>query len=132
MQDLKQYFSDRDRFARHCGIQLLSVGKGTARAMLKVQDYHLNAANVVHGGAIFTLADFVFAAASNSHGTLALAIQANINYLKAVTEGTIYAEAKEISLHRKLATYEIVITNEANELIATFQGTVYRKEQELS
>ena len=34
------------------------------------------------GGAIFTLADFTFAAASNAHGIVAVGINVNITYLK--------------------------------------------------
>ncbi len=132
MDNLTDYFARGDEFAKHVGIELLSVDKGSARAQMRVQDHHLNMAHVVHGGAIFTLADYVFAVASNSHGTLALAVQANINYLKAVRGGIIYAEAREVSLHRKLATYEIKVTDEPGELIATFQGIVYRKDQPLA
>jgi acyl-CoA thioesterase len=69
----------------------------------------------------------VFAVAGNSHGTVAMAINVSISYLKAVTEGTLYAEAKEMSLNPKLGTYHVTVTNEAGELVATFQGMTYRK-----
>ena len=94
---------------------------------METKDYHLNGVGTVHGGAIFALADFVFAAASNSHGTIAVAINASIWYVKAAFEGTLFAEAKEVSLQPKLATYSIDVTNEDRETIASFQGMVYRK-----
>jgi acyl-coenzyme A thioesterase PaaI-like protein len=31
-------------------------------------------------------------------------------------------------LHKRLATYQIDVTNQKEELIATFEGTVYRKD----
>jgi acyl-CoA thioesterase len=124
-------FLNNDKFAEHNGIKLLEVSEGRARAKMDIHSQHLNGARVVHGGAIFTLADFAFAAASNSHGTIALAINANISFVKAVTEGILFAEAREISLNPKLATYTINITNEQNELIALFQGMVYRKKDSL-
>ena len=40
----------------------------------------LNGEGLTHGGAIFGLADLVFAAASNSHGNLALALNVNISF----------------------------------------------------
>ena len=55
-----------DLFARHTGIELRDVGPGWAKASMKIQPCHFNGARTVHGGAIFTLADFAFAAASNS------------------------------------------------------------------
>jgi acyl-CoA thioesterase len=130
MENIVKFLND-DKFAEHNGIELLEVSEGRARAKMDIKSQHLNGARVVHGGAIFTLADFAFAAASNSHGTIALAINANISFVKAVTEGILFAEAREISLNPKLATYTINITNEKNDLIAIFQGMVYRKKDSL-
>jgi len=120
-------FLSNDRFAGHNGIELLDCSEGSAKAKMEVKDYHLNAVGTVHGGAIFALADFVFAAASNSHGTTAVAINASIWYVIAAFEGTLFAEAKEVSLQPKLAIYSIDVTNENHDTIASFQGMVYRK-----
>lgn len=130
MEDLKK-FVDNDRFARHLGIELLEYSEGKARARMEIRPHHLNSAGTLHGGAIFSLADAVFSAASNSHGTLAVAINVDISYFKAVKNGTLIAEAEEISLNPKLATYLIRVENEKGDAIALFQGTVYRKKDRL-
>ena len=130
MENVKGFLKN-DKFAEHVGIQLVEVSEGSAKAKLDINSTHLNGANVVHGGTIFVLADFVFAAASNSHGTIALAINANISYVKAVSSGTLIAVAKEISVNPKLATYTINVTNERDDLIAVFQGMVYRKKDRI-
>ena len=122
-------FLKKDKYAELTGIKLLEVSEGRARAMLEINESHLNGFGTVHGGAIFTLADFAFGAASNSHGTAAVAINSSISFFKAVSDGILYAEAKEISFHYKLASYVIDVTNEKNELIASFQGMVYRKQK---
>ena len=127
MEKIKRFFSEKDAFARQCGIELLDVGKGTARARVEIGAEHLNGVGLAHGGIIFTLADYVFAVASNSHGTVAVAINASINYLKAARQGVLYAKATEISCGRKIASYNINVADEADELIATFNGMVYRK-----
>ena len=121
-------FFQRDRFAAHNGIELLDAGPGWAKAQLTAGDQHLNAADVVHGAALFTLADLVFAVASNSHGHLALGINVSISYLKAARAGTLTAEAKEVSRNSKLATYTMEVRDAAGELIALAQGTVFRKD----
>lgn len=131
MQKVAEYFKRHDQFAKHSGIELVSVSAGQAKAKLEIKEHHLNSARVAHGGVIFTLADFAFAAASNSDGKLALSIYASINFLKAAPGGTLYAEAKQVSLHPKLGTYSIQVTDEEDNLIATFQGTVYRKNVDL-
>lgn len=121
----------KDRYAILTGIELLEASPGCAKAKLEISEKHLNSVDTVHGGAIFTLADFVFAVASNAYGTIAMAINANISFYKTTTEGTLIAEAKEVSFHRKLASYNIKITNEKNELVADFNGIVYRKEDSI-
>jgi len=130
MQTIRNFLKN-DRFAEHNGIELLEISQGRAKAKLQIRDYHLNGANIVHGGAIFALADLVFAAASNSHGTIAVAINANISFLKASAGGTLYADAREISKNPKLGTYTIDVTNEDGEIIAVFQGMVYRKKDKI-
>ena len=130
MKNIKKFFKN-DKFAEHVGIELLEVSEGRAKAKLEIKKEHLNGVKIVHGGAIFTLADLAFAAASNSHGTVAVAINVSISYLKAVNKGTLIAEAKEVSRNPKLATYSILITNEGGDTIAIFQGTAYRKKDML-
>ncbi len=131
MKEIRKFISNNDQFARHIGIRLLEVTSGSAKACLKIDKNHLNAANIVHGGTIFTLADLVFAAASNSHGNVTVAINASIFYFKAVSAGTLTAEAKEVSCTQKLATYLIQVTDDNGDLIATFQGMVYRKKDKV-
>ncbi len=126
-----QKFSENDRYARHSGIELVEYSKGAARARMKIEQYHLNAVGIVHGGAVFTLADFVFAVASNSHGTVAVSINSNISNLKAVKSGFLYAEARELALSRKLGHYEVLVTDESGDLVAIFQGMVYRKRDKI-
>jgi len=130
MERIMRFF-ENDRFAKHSGIEVLEVSEGKAKAKMEIGEKHLNGLGLVHGGAIFTLADLAFAVASNSHGTAALAINVSIAYLKATTKGTLFAEAEEVSRNPKLATYAVRITNKDDELIALFQGTVYRKKDKI-
>jgi acyl-CoA thioesterase len=131
MKEIKHFFATEDLFARHNGIELLEVEPGLAKASMKIEPYHFNAAKTVHGGAIFTLADFAFAVASNSHGTLAMGINTSVSFVKAATRGTLYAVAKEQTLNPRLASYLVQITDDANDVVAIFQGMVYRKKESL-
>ncbi len=128
MEFIKEFF-DRDQFAKHCGVELLSASPGHAIARMQVRPEHLNGYRTVQGGAIFTLADFAFAAASNAHGRVAVAINVSITFIKAATKGVLLAEARELSANPKLATYTVNITDENNALLAVFQGLVYRKSE---
>lgn len=118
-----------DGYARLSDIELLDAGPGTARARMILGSQHLNGLSTVMGGAIFTLADFAFAAASNSHGTVAVAVNANIHFVKAAREGTLWAEAREISKTTRLGSYTVEVKDDAGDLVAVFQGMVYRKKE---
>ncbi len=131
MKEIKRFFAREDLFARHSGIELLEVEPGFAKASMKIESYHLNAAKTVHGGAIFTLGDFAFAAASNSHGTLALGINTSVSFVKSATGGTLYAVAREQSRNPRLASYLVHITDDDDDVVAIFQGMAYRKKESI-
>jgi len=125
--DTSDVFFANDAWAQEAGIELTDVSAGRAKVRMRIAGWHKNSHGTVHGGAIFTLADTAFALASNSHGIPAAAINAYISYVKSATGGTLYAEAEEISLNPKIATYTVTVTDDSGEKIATFQGMVYRK-----
>ncbi len=131
MGEMERFFAN-DLLARHLGIEMLEHSEGWARAKMEIASHHLNSAGILHGGATFALADTVFAVASNSHGTLAVAINASVSFFKAVRSGTVFAEAEEVSINPKLATYLIKVRDEKGDSVALFQGTVYRKKERLS
>jgi acyl-CoA thioesterase len=130
MVDLQRFFKN-DQFAERANIELLSVSPGQARAKMTLHPHHLNGYGTVQGGAIFTLADFAFAAASNSHGTVAVAINVSITFMKAGTTGTLWAEAREISRNFKLGSYIVEVKDDQGELVALFQGLAYRKSEQI-
>lgn len=126
----RNYFA-ADRFAALTGIEIIKVSQGYCRARLVIEEKHLNAAGIVQGGAIFTLADLAFAAASNSHGELALAINANISFLHAKSGGVLWATAVEVSKPKQLGAYDVLVTDENEEVVARFNGMAYRKRQKI-
>lgn len=123
-----QEFFKNDRFADKVGIELMEVKEGYSKARLVITEEHLNAGHRTQGGALFTLADLALAAAANSHGTLALSLSSNITFLRGSGPGdTLYAEARERYIGRTTGYYQIDITNQKGDLIATFESNVFRK-----
>lgn len=122
----------RDRIAAdpYCatlGIDLLALEPGRAVTEVTVTEELVNFHDTPHGGAIYSLADAAFAAASNSHGETALALETNISYLEAVDVGeTLTATAEETHLAASTAEYEVVVIDGDDERVATFRGRVYR------
>lgn len=130
MEKIKKFFK-KDKFAEYVGIELLEVEKGKAKTRMEINENHLNGIGTVHGGALFTLADFTFAIAANSYGNVTVAINANISFMKAAKSGYLFAEAREISRNPKISTYTIDITDNEGELLAIFQGLAYTKREKI-
>jgi acyl-CoA thioesterase len=131
MERIFEFFNTGDRFAGLVGVELLDIAPGYAKAALDVGETHLNAFDAPHG-AVFTLADFVFAAAGNSHGLAAMAINVDVSYLKTVRAGArLVAEARELSANPRLASYEVTVSEDSGDPVAVFQSMAYRKKDPL-
>jgi acyl-CoA thioesterase len=130
-KSLFEAFQERvkdEPFARKLGLRLQEVRAGYARVEMSVTPELDNIHGMVHGGAVFSLIDEAFQIASNSHGTVAVALNMSISYLSpAKPETTLMAEAKEFHRTRKTAHYDIQVTDDEGTLIARCGALVYRK-----
>lgn len=118
---------ESDQFCATLGIELVALEPGFARTALTVSESLLNFHGTPHGGAIYSLADAAFAAASNSRGETAVALETNISYLDAVETGeTLTATAEETHDGGRTAAYAVTVTDESDDRVATFRGRVYR------
>jgi len=122
----------QEPFRRFMNVQILMIAPGFAKVQMKVLEDMLNIHGITHGGALFGLVDEAFELASNSYGTIAVALNMNITFFAATGVGDVLtAEAKEISKTRRTATYQINVTNQAGRLVSTCQALVYRKRDPL-
>ena len=123
---LKDFLNSGDRFAAGCGARLVEIAPGTAVAILEVTSAHLNAGGVCQGGAIFTLADLVFAALVNQGENITFAINSTIYYHVSAQEGdTLRAEGRISCDHHRIPSVEVEVTNQDGVRIATFSGQAY-------
>ena len=121
----------RDPFARFLKADIEIPKPGHSRVTLIVTDDMLNFHGSTHGGVVFSLGDMAFAAASNSHGQTAVALNVGINFLKPTKSGDrLVAEAIEQSASGPVALYDITIKDDrTGELVAKSQNLVYRKKE---
>ena len=123
---LKDYLNGGDRFAANNGAHLTEIAPGTARAEMAVTAAHLNAGGVCQGGAIFTLADLVFAALVNQSENLTFAISSTIYYHVSAREGDVLrAEGRLTCPHHRIPAAEVIVTNQDGTHVATFTGQAY-------
>ena len=118
----------QEPFAKKFGLKLMDMSDGYSRVEMKFTPDMENLFGMAHGGALFALIDEAFETASNSHGTMAVALNLNTTYVSSPALGSrLTAEAKEFSRTAKTANYDIRVTDEKGTLIASCHALVYRK-----
>jgi acyl-CoA thioesterase len=123
---------DWEPYAQLLGLKLKKVDKGYSLVEMTIREEMKNILGSTHGGAIFSLIDEAFETASNSHGTIAVALNMNVTFIAPPSQGAVLqAEAREINLTTRTATYLINVTEGEDRLIATCQALVYRKKEML-
>lgn len=120
-----------DAFSRWLGIERLEEKPGYCRLRMTLREEMTNGFKIAHGGISYSLADSALAFASNGHGIQSLSIETSISHTKPIQVGdVIMAEARELNRTNRIGIYEVRITNQKDELVALFKGTVYRTGKE--
>lgn len=118
----------KDPMASFLGIQIEEVREGYARCSLTIKHEYLNAVERAHGAAVYAVADQAFAVASNSTGTMALALTMNVTYISGAVDGEkIFAEATPVNISRKISVWKIDVRGAHDKLIASCEGVAYHK-----
>ena len=122
---------DNDAFSQWLGIEVVDVKDGYCELKMTVRKEMLNGFQIAHGGIAYSLADSALAFASNSHGRKSISVETSISHTVSVKEGDVLtAITEELSLSDKIGVYLITITNQDNQEVAYFKGTVYRTSKE--
>ena len=106
-------------FNRLLGIELVECRKGAATVRMRVTDACKNPAGIVHGGALFSLADTAGANAAVCCGTQVVTVESAIKYLRpaGVTQ-YLTAKAREVKRGRQISFYEVCIDADDGREIA--------------
>ena len=116
-----------DRFSQWLGVELVEVGVKRAVARMTVREDMVNGFGIGHGGIVYSLADSVFAFATNSDGLISVAVDTSMSYPAAVRPGDVLtATGVEQSSTRKLGFCEVTIRNQDDVVVGYFRGTIYR------
>ena len=125
VDEAREYFSC-DRFATENGIVLDELDDRHAVTSLTLDARHRNAFGGVMGGAIFTLADFAFAALTNDRERVTVAQQVSVNYLSAAKGTKLVARATYRKDGRNSCVVNVDVTDDAGRDIAQFVGTGFK------
>lgn len=121
---------EKDRFTDWLGLQLDYIDEGSCHMHLTLRPEMSNGFGSVHGGILFSIADSAFAFACNSHGLVAVALEASIHFLRpAFPDDKLTVKAGLIFLGKRTGVYEVKIVNDKNELICLFKATAHRSQK---
>ncbi len=124
LQELQESFKN-DRFATNAGCTIIQADNEKVICEMPITDNVLNALGGVMGGAIFTLADFAFAVASNLNGIPSVAIESNIRFYSATKGTKLIATCITNKDGRNFGHYTVEITDDLGKNIAGFTAIAY-------
>jgi len=125
-EEIVQLMMENDAFSQWMKIDVVHISKGTCELRININSSMLNGFGILHGGISYSLSDSALAFASNSYGYKCVSIETSISHLKPVgPDDSLHAIASELHRGRSIGVYEVSVSNQFNEKVALFKGTVH-------
>ena len=124
MSNFAEIYDLTDGFAREIGIELMEAKDGHAKMKIDINEKHRNPIGSVHGGCLFSLADTVAGVALSTTGVGCTTLSAHTTYIKAAMmdkSRVLYGEATPIRIGRKIAVYQVDITDDQGQEISSIK-----------
>lgn len=128
-KEIVQSAMNHNDHMRRNHIEVISIEKDRAVLQLDAHPDVKNPYGVVHGGALYTLADDATGAAAVSGGNLYVTQEGTLHFVRNRSDGIIKAEAQVRHRGKTTCLVAVDITGEDGELIATGMFTYFRVEK---
>ena len=112
-------------FVQLIGVEIAEVGPDRSLLRLELRPEMLNPHGLVHGGALFTLADNAAGCASSTDGRTYVTQGGDIHFLHTQASGAVWAEALVKHRGRSTVLVEVTLTCEGGRLLATASFTYF-------
>ena len=122
-QKLASSIDQKEGFARHNGIRISEVGLHRCVGELPLGPSSRNALGIVHGGALFSLADTVAGVAACSGGVSAVTLNSSFDFLRTPKGEVVHCVAEALKVGRQTMVFRCRLTDETGELVAAGQFT---------
>ena len=127
VQERLRKLNDLSNYQIHNKIEMVDLGDGTARGILNSSDVHLNPYGIIHGGAMFGLADTVAGATLMYLDKQISTVTATVNYTApGLITDQIIADAKVIKDGKTISVVEVKIYNQEDKILLSGQFTFYK------
>jgi uncharacterized protein (TIGR00369 family) len=126
-QPTPEQIRDLMPFAKLIGIELVEIGDDLVRGRLEFAPERCTSGGIIHGGALMTLADScgaVCAFLNLPDGAIGTAtIESKTNFMRAVGEGAVTAEARPLHKGRTVIVLETELRRDDGKLAAKVTQT---------
>lgn len=110
------------------GAKVTAIRGNVAEGELEIRTETKNPLGVVHGGALFTLADTVAGTAAYTTGRSCVTLDSSMQFLAAAKGDKVFCVATPKKVGRTIVVYDIAITDSEERLVATGTFTFFAKE----
>ena len=118
LEKAREFFGKDSYATETTGICIDEVGEHYAKCSLPVTAAHRNAYGGVMGGAVFTLADYTFAVASNFNQVQTVSVSSNISFTSMAKGKLLTAEASLLKDGKSTCLYSVSVTDELGTKVA--------------
>ena len=125
--EVRDYFGHDLWATEACGCEILEAARGHAVCAFDIGPRHRNAMANVMGGAIFTLADFALAIASNIAEEPTVSVTNTIEFIAGTRGRRLVATCDADRSGRSLGFYTTVVTDDTGVEIARMTATCFRR-----
>jgi len=126
LRELLLGIHDRNYFAKYLGMEIVDIGRGSGTVSMLVTARHINIREVVHGGALVSLADMAMGLACASLGKRVVTLDLNISFVRRVKEGDVIKALTRV-IHKGKTTMVVSgsILDKTGNLLAEARGTFF-------
>ena len=121
----------RNPFVRYNGIELLEIEPDHALLRLVIREECRNLYGLVHGGAIYTIADNAAGCAVSTDGRAYVTQSGSMHFLRNQAEGEVRADARVRHRGKSTALIEVNVLGEGDKLLATGEFSFFCVDREL-
>lgn len=112
-------------FPKYNHIQLSVLEEDHVEVYVDLKPESMNYAGAVHGGLLFTMADFCAATTARTDGRKYVTLDAEVHYLKNVKEGRITARSRVVHRGRTSVLVDVNVCSEDEKLLFTARVTMF-------
>lgn len=121
-EEMKQKYIERNLknpFVRYNGIEVAAIERDRAELRLPIREESRNFYGLVHGGAIYALADNASGCAASTDGRSYVTQSSTMHFLRNQAEGTVRAVATVRHRGKSTALINVDVFGEDDRLLAT-------------